>query len=354
MQLRPMVRSAFLAGYAQMASSLGVEPVRLARSVDLDPTALENPDIAIPAHKAYRLLELTAAITGVQDLGLRLSNQRAQLSYLGALGALLRDEADVRAALRRLSQDMSLHSTCLSLDLTEARNVAVLRLDIQADGELLLRQSTECAVGGLNFLFRRLIGPKWQATSVHFVHRCAGSVRPHRALFGCPVHFSSDFNAIVLSSHDLDQAIPMSDSGLRRYAPLVVHAALEDPARLAAGRTMQSMLRLLPESGCNATKVAGDQGISRRTLHRHLAEADATFSELLHNTRANLAFHYLAAGTLAMTEIADLLGFGSASAFSRWFRTRTGVSPSRWKLKQQQVARPDPVGVEAAVPGPRH
>lgn len=331
MRNRPHVRSAALGGYARLAAGLGLDPLTLARTVGLKPATLASPDMAIAAYKVYRLLELTASISGVQDIGLRLASERARLSYLGALGALVRDEPDVRSAVRRLSCGMPLHSTCLSIDVSEARGVVVIQLDLLPDGEPVLRQSTECAVGGLFFTLRRLIGPGWKPSSIQFLHRCAASDRPHRALFGCPVRFGEEANALVLDSHEFDQAIPMSDSGLRAYAPVSSAELMPRRGAVAAERVGQSLRRLLPTGGCSAEAIARELGITRRTLHRQLAQGALTFAGLLHQVRLELAHQYLAGQSLAMTEIAELLGFQSASAFSRWFSARNGTPPSRWQ-----------------------
>ena len=63
---RLVVRSAAISGYANLARSLGLDPAGLARHVGLDVHALATPDAQIPAFKVYRLLELSAAASGVR------------------------------------------------------------------------------------------------------------------------------------------------------------------------------------------------------------------------------------------------------------------------------------------------
>ena len=324
------VRSAVLAGFDRLAAELQLDPLALARRVGLAPRCLRSPDMVIPARKAYRLLELAASISGTPDFGLRLSRRGAHLSSLGTLGALIRDEPDVHSAVRRMISDLALHSTCIDMQLHESRDVAVIGIDMHADGELVLRQATESAVGGLVYMLRSFLGVGWRPASVRFIHRCAASERPHRLLFGCPVHFGMDTNSVVLPASALDQPVPLADSRLRRYSreqPL----AFALNAKANAKNVRLVITRLLHGGACTAAAVAAELGISRRTLTRHLAAGGDRFTGILAQVRLELARQYLASRSLSMTQISELLGFATSSSFSRWYVQHARVAPSRWR-----------------------
>ncbi|MGY1622960.1 helix-turn-helix domain-containing protein [Geodermatophilus sp. SYSU D00965] len=57
----------------------------------------------------------------------------------------------------------------------------------------------------------------------------------------------------------------------------------------------------------------------------------------MHATREALAERYLAAERYSLTEVSELLGFTAPSDFSRWFRARSGVSPTEWRSRAQQL-----------------
>src|SRR5687767_8608627 len=69
-------------------------------------------------------------------------------------------------------------------------------------------------------------------------------------------------------------------------------------------------------------------GVSRRTLHRffqkHFALSPAVWLE---REREQLARELVVAGELSIKEIADVLGYSSASVFCRAFRRINGMSP---------------------------
>ncbi|MCR6477155.1 AraC family transcriptional regulator [Variovorax sp. ZS18.2.2] len=331
-----VVRSAVLVRYANFARRVGLDPLAMLQAVEIDPATLASPDLTVAAFKVYRLLELSANLTGLQDFGLRLGREGGSLSYLGALGALARDEPTLRDALLRFAHDTHLHNTCMALEIAEARGVAVIHVTVLAEGEPTVRQSTEYSLSVLHLTMRQLIGAAWSPTSIQFMHRCAGSDQPHRLVFGCPVHFSAEGNAFVLPATDLDLPLPAADSGLRVYATVDMGSlALPDRGFVSSDRVKQTMLRLLPLGRCRADVVAQTLAMDRRTLHRHLARSGKSYTELLHETRLELAKQYLSAGALSVTDIGGLLGFGSVNNFSRWFVTQQGVAPSRWRARVQ-------------------
>ena len=67
-----------------------------------------------------------------------------------------------------------------------------------------------------------------------------------------------------------------------------------------------------------------------RSLQRRLADQGMTFQGLLDETRRHLAEAYLRDERLDLAEIALLLGYSEQSAFTRAFRTWTGLPPAQW------------------------
>lgn len=327
-----MVRSAALSGYAELARSLGLEPQALAREAGVPWRALSSPDVLVRAKASYRLLELSAQRSGVPDLGLQLALPRG-LSHLGVLGLLARDEHTVRLALRRIMTNLTLHSTCIAMDLREEGDLGLMTLRLLPDGEPVIRQSTEAAMGLLMQILTHLLGTQWHPLRVQFVHPAGASSRIYRQYFGCAVAFGQEFNALVLPRGDLDHPMPGADGGFRRFTPDTVKLSTASP-RLSTETVRQTIIQLLPNASCNSTLVAQHMGVHRRTLHRHLAAQGSDFRSLLHALRLELAQDYLRAGTLGISDIALLLGFNSVSACSRWFSAQTGIAPTRWQREQ--------------------
>jgi AraC-like DNA-binding protein len=84
--------------------------------------------------------------------------------------------------------------------------------------------------------------------------------------------------------------------------------------------------------------VAARVGMSRRTLHRQLAQDGETFSSIFNAVRTDLARRYVEDVRLPLSEVAHLLGFSELSSFSRWFRTKFDCSPMSWRMAERAQA----------------
>jgi AraC-like DNA-binding protein len=89
--------------------------------------------------------------------------------------------------------------------------------------------------------------------------------------------------------------------------------------------------------------VAGELGLSARTLRRRLEAEGTSFQRLLDETRFALAEAYLARGPVSTPELAFMLGFSEASAFHRAFRRWTGTTPGAY-VRERAPAVEQPVG----------
>jgi len=68
-------------------------------------------------------------------------------------------------------------------------------------------------------------------------------------------------------------------------------------------------------------------GISVRTLQRRLKAGGLSYSELVEQTRHELACRLLGRPDVNMAAVARVLGYNDPSSFSRAFRRWTGMSP---------------------------
>jgi len=97
---------------------------------------------------------------------------------------------------------------------------------------------------------------------------------------------------------------------------------------------------LLATGRCTIDVVAQHLGIDRRTVHRRLASAGETFSEIVDAVRRELAERYVGNRTRSLAEISSLLGFSAPSGFSRWYRKQFNRSPSQRRTRRSPSRRP--------------
>lgn len=76
-------------------------------------------------------------------------------------------------------------------------------------------------------------------------------------------------------------------------------------------------------------QVAAHFGLGASTLRRHLQRQGESFSQILERVRMAIALQRLQTSSLSIAEIAQQVGYLSASRFSHRFRQRYGLMPSQ-------------------------
>jgi AraC-like DNA-binding protein len=168
---------------------------------------------------------------------------------------------------------------------------------------------------------------------VCFAHSQPADIHDHLAFFRAPVRFSTGMNGLFFPATLLNEPCVRNDPSLltvlERYA-----AALLDRTPRGSGlaeRVRATLLQEIREGEPKASNVANRLKMSVRTLNRLLGNEGTTFRELLDHLRNELAVRHLREDTLAIAEIAFLLGFSELSAFYRAFHRWTGQSPAEFR-----------------------
>src|SRR3712207_3759297 len=195
------VRYAALTGYPELARSVGLDPARLMADEGLDIAGLAEQDTWIPAVPVARLLERSAAESGVDDFGVRLSGRR-RLSALGPLSVVLREEPDLRSALDLLIRYEQAYSGVLDLRLLEADGLATVQVWLEFGAAVPLRQSTDLTVANLLGVLRSLVRAAWQPLSVVFAHRPPADLGLFRQVFRLGLGLDQPFTGPVLPGRD--------------------------------------------------------------------------------------------------------------------------------------------------------
>lgn len=332
-----LVRSATLSRYAEVARSVSLDPLRFLAEAGLPQSCLDAGDTLVSASAACRLLEVSAAASGAEDFGLRMGESR-QLSVLGPLGMVVRDAPTLRDALSAMVRYIALHSEAVVLDVEEHESAVVVRISLLVDYAGSTRQADEMVLGSLYRMLRELVGPGWRPRRICVSHSAPANPASHVRVFGGSVDFGCDFNGIVFERNDMEAVPPAARPELAQYAQAYLDSLGARATESTAGKVRRMVLSLLPAGDCSIDRVAAQLGVDRRTVHRKLQQEGATFSDILDEVRTSLAIHYLRNSERAVSYVAVLLGFSMQSAFSRWFRSRFGCSPSAWRAGHLQPA----------------
>ncbi|UPT62156.1 MAG: AraC family transcriptional regulator [Hyphomonadaceae bacterium JAD_PAG50586_4] len=170
--------------------------------------------------------------------------------------------------------------------------------------------------------------PEW-VREAHFTHAAPTYVAEYERVFGAPVHFSSDRNAMRLEERIVEHRLGV----LPRYVfgVLTEHAdALMkelEASETIRGRVERLIMPMLHTGEIGVDTISAQLGVSRQTLYRNLKSEDVTFEQVLDDLRHRLALEYLRGRKASVTDTAYLVGFSDPAAFSRAFKRWTGKSP---------------------------
>jgi AraC-like DNA-binding protein len=182
---------------------------------------------------------------------------------------------------------------------------------------------------------RTLVGDAVGAEAVRMRWRGPSDATPWRAFFGCPVGFGAGDDALTFRRGVLDLSLPEHTPELAEmfgsYAAALVRRL--QPETSFVDRVREALVEGLLSDAANEAAVAARLGITVRTLHRRLAEAESSFRQLRNGLLRSRAEQMLREQQLPIAEVAYLLGYSEPSTFHRAFRRWTGVAPAEWRRR---------------------
>jgi AraC-like DNA-binding protein len=324
-----LIRSACLTHFATVAQSVGIDPKKMLRRARLPLACLNDQNMRIAVSGVRRLLEASAAASGVDEFGLRMA-ERGGLSNLGPVALVVREQATVGAAIETLARYIHIHDEAMRLAIEQQDGVVTIVLLLRGGHQRATRQSTEMALGRVHRVICTLFDGDWRPLEVHFVHSAPRNRKYYRYFFGCSVTFDSDFDAILCAASDMDRPIPTAHPLIAHYVQSRVEAIGVRPENWD-DKVSELVRSLLPGGQCTIERVAEHFACDRRTIHRHLSDYGTSFSAILDAQRADLLMRLIEDGNRPLAGITELLGFSAQSAMSRWFRGRFGCSMTQWR-----------------------
>jgi AraC-like DNA-binding protein len=180
-------------------------------------------------------------------------------------------------------------------------------------------------------------GHRFPAKSVEFSHpNPLGDVDALVDYFGCSVKFGATNNSLTLHRSDLDRHFVTYNAELLDILVPALEKSLDDKQRSKSTTEIVKWIikRSLDGGRPDVQIIAGELGMSERTLQRRLTVEGTSFKQLLSDARREKAREYLADPSLDIKEVAFLLGYEDKSSFYRAFRLWEGDTPSNWRAEQ--------------------
>lgn len=309
---------------------LGIDPDPIIQDVGLDPHSFDDGSNVIPHTALGRLCTLSVARTNCTHFGL-LVGQRATILSLGIIGRLMLHSATVGDALRSLVSHLSIQNRDAVPSLVVEADTALFSYSIyQPDVESADQISDGAIACALNAL-RALCGSEWSPIEVLLPRQTPTDQEPYRRHFRAPVRFNQEIAAIAFPARDLKLRIVGADPLLHAMLEERICQIKGEPRANFTDHVRRVLRTRLPRAPCSASGVAALLAMHRRTLTRHLSGEGTGFRALTNEVRFEVARQLLAGTRLSLGQIAAVLGYSEASAFTRAFRRWAGQTPTAWR-----------------------
>lgn len=185
--------------------------------------------------------------------------------------------------------------------------------------------------------FRRATGQEVRPMLVHLRPTSGGREAGLSKLWGGPVEASAERHCMTFSSTTMALPLVSYDPSLlehlRRYGEILLEQ-LPDPEPSLRHQVERAILDHLVRGAPPIADVAGDLGLSTRTLNRRLTDEGLTYRGLIEDVRRRKAELMLADPKITLAEVTFMLGYVEQSSFTNAFRRWTGESPGAWRSRR--------------------
>ncbi|MEO0466557.1 MAG: AraC family transcriptional regulator ligand-binding domain-containing protein [Pseudomonadota bacterium] len=315
-------------------ASAGLETRDLVEGLGLDPDGPIDPSRMVSSADYYRFFaSLAERDPGGLELPLRIGAAMRSDEY-GAFGLAWKSAPDLRGSYTRSERYGRVLGSAERYFLEPSEEGVFYTLEKAGDGSLGMLLSNEASFSAIATISHEVSTAPFVPKAVFFKHPPRGDVSVYQAHFGCPVHFSSARDAILITEEMLDVPNTLGDETIAQFfdrhletelSNLADDAGLEQRVRIAVSQT-------LSEGIPSVSNIASHLGMSARTLQRRLSEKGASFQGLVDLARRHLAEQLLTDTDYSLTEVAFLTGFAEQSGFTRAFKRWAGQTPRSYRL----------------------
>jgi AraC-like DNA-binding protein len=299
-------------------------------------TCLDDPKKLVPTAAIWRFRELAAMRTGSPNLTLTVMEPLA-LPELGAVGQALSGAPTLLRTIQDFQRLARSESSTATLDLRPCHNGDVLF----SVGFSLRHQPGEwqAELCLLMWMLKvvRLVDPEWSPTEIWCT---AGGTRDRlRAIesLAARPRFNQPCTGFPIPASMLALPQERCRPSAEAEEALLWSTA---PSESTSGAISQLIQAYADDRWLTIAEASDAMGVHHRALQRRLAAEGKTFSEVLEETRAEVAGRLLEETDASLSEIARRLGYSNLSNFNRAFSRWAAVLPSEFRTQRRAEPLP--------------
>lgn len=305
-------------------------------SVGVDPDAPIDPKFMVSPADYYEFFaSLTRADPNGLDLPLRVGATMRCEEY-GVFGLAWKSATNLRGSCERAARYARVLTSVTTYEVREAEEGVYMHLHRNGDrSEMGLRLSNEASIASIAAISQEVSTGTFRPLAIYFRHTLPCSAAAHEKHFGCPVHFGTDMDALLISHDAMRVPNRVGDPSIVRFFDTQLEEELskfDDDASLERRVRMQ-ISQALSQGIPTVSSIASYFGMGGRTLQRRLSDRGYSFQTLVDESRRELAERLLKDTEYPLAEVAFLTGFSEQSAFNRAFKRWAGQTPRSFRIK---------------------
>jgi len=332
-------RAARVQPFLRVLQDAGVDVERELARAHIPSIALWDPDVTLASHRICGLITKIARKEGIEDIAL-LGNDQDGWKALepwvrtNLLGATTLDQLLVRyCRIAKLyiphqkyaiARDARLVRICVTTD-SLWENGDWLRLADWNNVLLLLK------------VIRHVLGQNFVPDAITLQSREPLTALQQERFCGSRILQGWTTNSISFPKHLLATPLPDVGCGAAKLGSSDALTAPSFPAQLR-----ELIKPCLSENWLDVNAVAEMIGCSTRTFQRRLSASSLSFSELLDQTRMEVAKTMLVDERATVTNVGYDVGYSDPANFCRSFRRLNGMSPTQYRKSIVQQYAPSP------------
>ncbi|MCR9223836.1 MAG: AraC family transcriptional regulator [Hyphomonas sp.] len=316
----------------------GVATADLLAPLGMDTDAPIDPKQMVSSDSFYAFFEeLSIRDPDGLSLPLRIGASMRCDEY-GAFGLAWKSAPSLRGSYVRSERYGQVLGSAEAYTLQQSNDGWFFNLDKAGDGRLGMQISNEASLSAVNVLSKEVSTISFLPVAVFFKHSPRGDASAYEHHFGCPVHFESERDALLVSDGTMDAPNRLGDETIAKFfdrhleqelSLLSSESSLEHSVRRAVAN-------VLSEGVPTLSLIASELGIGSRTLQRRLSDSGHSFQTVVDMARQDLAQRLLRETDYSLAEVAFLTGFAEQSGFTRAFKRWAGQTPRSYRIGETQ------------------
>lgn len=307
------------------------------QELDLDPGHIMQPDATATKSRMDAVWERALELTKDDGFGLSLAGA-LRPGTLGALEYMFRNMPTLGEAYDQVVRFQNLLQQNASVWTVEnSPTHRTFRFTLLPPVATAHRHIVEFAFAGMLAIGRQAASRPFLVESLSFRHARALPEPRYTDALGVEPRFEQPHNEIRFSLETCRIPIAGADPRLAEIVGFYAHHQHEQRGSDSVlDTTRRAVLIAMTRGDVSAPAVARALGMSERTLRRRLSEDGIGYQALIDDARFEAAKNYVLQPSLSVAEIALLLAFSDARAFSRAFKRWSGGTVSEFRKAQSR------------------